>query len=57
MSRPDKSTMNREILDEAEPVRLQTAPTGGESVYLFFDFTIINLHKAAGVLAFDGCLD
>ena len=26
----------------AKPVRLETAPTGGESVYLFLEFTIIN---------------
>ena len=25
----------------AKPVRLETAPTGGESVYLFLEFTII----------------
>ena len=30
----------REMLDESAPVRLQTAPTGGESVYLFLEFTI-----------------
>ena len=41
----------------ADAVRLETAPTGGESVYLFFDFTIINLYKAAGVLTCDGCFN
>ena len=40
----------------AYAVRLETAPTGDESVYLFFDFTIIDLYKAAGVLTFDSCL-
>ena len=35
--------------DESAPVRLETAPTGGESVYLFLVFTIISInHKLNG---------
>ncbi len=30
-----------EDADESAPVRLETAPTGGESVSLFLEFTII----------------
>ena len=29
-----------EDADESAPVRLETAPTGGKSVYLFLEFTI-----------------
>ena len=29
-----------EDADESAPVRLETAPTGGASVYLFLEFTI-----------------
>ena len=28
----------------SKPVRLETAPTGGERVYLFLDFTIKQIH-------------
>jgi len=27
----------------SKPVRLKTAPTGGESVYLFLEFTIVDM--------------
>ena len=29
-----------ELMRHSKPVRLETAPTGGESVYLFLEFTI-----------------
>ena len=31
------------VSNSADPVRLQTAPTGGESVYLLSEFTIIRM--------------
>ena len=40
--------MYREMLDESAPVRLQTAPTGGESVYLFLEFTILEIWTLKG---------
>ena len=32
-----------ELMRHSKPVRLETAPTGGESVFLFLEFTIKNL--------------
>ena len=51
----------REMLDESAPVRLQTAPTGpdgsgskprGESVHLFFEFTINDPEIQIGLFSF-----
>ncbi len=41
----------------SKPVRLETAPTGGESVYLFLEFTIkspnpLNLPDKSGQVGF-----
>lgn len=32
-------------MKHSKPVRLETAPTGGKSVYLFLEFSIIIPHK------------
>ena len=32
----------------SKPVRLETAPTGGESVYLFLEFTIVSGGSGSG---------
>ena len=34
------------VSNSADAVRLETAPTGGESVYLFLEFTINGIAKA-----------
>ena len=41
------------VFNCADAVRLETAPTGGESVYLFLEFTIICVllyHKACDTM-------
>ena len=40
-------------MGHAKPVRLETASTGGESVYLFLEFTIINYENVHRSYALD----
>ena len=39
------------VSNSADAVRLETAPTGGESVYLFLEFTIITFHASRFTLS------
>ncbi len=40
-------------MGHTKPVRLETASTGGESVYLFLEFTIINYENVHRSYALD----